>query len=314
MRKRRLRGELTAIALAVTVVAAGSYRIGQTVDQRRFNRYAEAVMRDILPLPSEMQVLKEWRACDMSAESSCIQSDSVELLIDDRNHASPPLAALRRHLERRGWREFDHVGYDDVFARLGPATLEVSPLRPLLELTGGGVTWPPVNEFLTTHSPDGVVYLSVTPGRYRAFPRYTPYPHPRPADWRARAEDFVGSWHVHGSRLEITSLSVGELVHSSQNCDAREAEALCVEVQRLSFSLSNGGTALIATVVSIVDGRGVAVVPSDGVRVGDIFRLEFEQPHLLKTIYVKPQRDLHGGNPYWCGDQLEAVYRRHCGA
>ncbi|GAC1366577.1 MAG: hypothetical protein NVSMB32_11020 [Actinomycetota bacterium] len=123
-------------------------------------------------------------------------------------------------------------------------------------------------------------------------------------------QDFVGTWHVHGSSLQITSRTQGQLTtFNVGQCLPNGSSGACGEHDALSLVLSPDSTRLTATLTKVTyfvsNGAGEQVVPNANVstpnHVGDAFRLEFVGADLMKTTILRGLQGYVGGNPYWCG-------------
>ena len=119
---------------------------------------------------------------------------------------------------------------------------------------------------------------------------------------------------MHGTQLDIQ----GDVGIQSSNCGYP-----CVAREEYSLSLSADSKRLTAVVTSItyINGKTGKALPAQDPRfpvsVGDSSYFEFAAPHLLKeTNLHRAVSAVEGqfGNPYRCGEGLDATLVFNCGA
>jgi hypothetical protein len=129
--------------------------------------------------------------------------------------------------------------------------------------------------------------------------------------------NFVGHWQVHGAVMDIAATTATIVVNAGP-C-SQPAHGMCHETDTLTVSPSadEAMLTLVVTDVSYADDTGSSVAhpdPTSATAVGDSMRLVAEARGLLKASVLHGFPGWVGGNPYWCGADVNEPDRQRCGA
>jgi hypothetical protein len=125
---------------------------------------------------------------------------------------------------------------------------------------------------------------------------------------------FLGQWHVHGSRMDITPKSVTIVTYSCPT----ERLSKCVQTDTLT-AVSSDDKQLTLRVAAVSYSGGEVGEPAVPIQdqatvAGDSLQLAYQAPGLLKTTIVHGFPEWAGGNPFWCGANVSAFDASKCGA
>ena len=130
---------------------------------------------------------------------------------------------------------------------------------------------------------------------------------------------FVGHWHVHDAQMDITPTTATMTVGGGIGPCTQNPQLACSETDTLAVVSGNDKKlTLKVTAVSynLGNGQTTSVNPETGpsTAVGDVIRLAWQAPGLLKQTVLHGFPGSQGGNPYWCGDGISQSDKEKCGA
>jgi hypothetical protein len=130
---------------------------------------------------------------------------------------------------------------------------------------------------------------------------------------RQGIDRYVGTWSVHGSRLEVRLDLTGESVWNAGPCRSGNTSPMCTGREQIRFTVTSAYAVGTVNSVDYSDDEGNPApdhdAGSEGPKPGNTFRLTVVASDVLEKVSDPPVR---GANPYLCGPKASAEWKLKC--